>query len=334
MGCDFRSRGREKEGTTNLTNPTNLSKAPLAFLLFVGFAGFVVPSIPALRLVRGEPPGFPSAVRWLENFERKMDWLHFQGLFKWLAFLGGIVFAASFAKPDLMVDLIFDKWKIETGEVWRIFSFVLVPWFRAFSPIGALMIFFAIRIAILINDSLEGIWGSTRMTLYLLSTWLCLALAQYFFPLPISGFAAGTMFYTSVFLAFTTLFPKVEFLMFFALPVEVRYYGWLTGVMLLINAVQTGGLSLLITIPGLIPYCLWVLPGVITGRKTLVHAAVRRRQFTIAKGPESVPFHVCEVCRRTEHDPADLEFFVMPDGKEYCTEHLPPQPQAKPPGQS
>ena len=285
-----------------------------------------------LLLVRGEPPGFPSAVRWLEQLERKMDWLHFQGLFKWLAFLGAIAFAGSLASPGLLLELIFIKQLIFSGEVWRVFSFVLVPFAsNSFDPVGAVFMFFGVMIAILISDSLEGAWGSTRMTLYLLTTWFCLAATQFLFPNPLSGFTAGAMFYTSVFLAFATLFPKVQLYLFFVIPVEVRFLGWLTGLLLMINGIMHP-FSLLITLPGMVPYCLWVLPGVIRSRKTLVQAAGRRRQYTIAKGPATEPFHICEVCRRTEYDPADLEFFVTPDGKEYCAEHLPPQPQ--PPGRS
>lgn len=261
-----------------------------------------------------------------------MDWLHFQGLFKWLAFLGAITFAASFARPGLLVELVFIKELIFAGEVWRAFSFVLVPFAsQSFTALGAVFMFFMVSVAVMINDSLERAWGSTRLTLYLLATWFCLAASQFLFPNPISGFTAGTMFYTSVFLAFATLFPKAELSLFLLIPVEVRFLGLLSGVLLLINGIMHP-FTLLITLPGLIPYALWVLPGLLRGQKTLVKAAARRREFTVAKGPTSEPFHRCEVCRRTEHDPADLEFFVMPDGKEYCTEHLPPQPQ--PPGRS
>ena len=98
----------------------------------------------------------------------------------------------------------------------------------------------------------------------------------------------------------------------------------ITAVIMLINAV-THPFTLFLVLPAMLPYFLWVLPDVIHGRKSLVKAASRRRKFNVSKLPESVPFHKCEVCQRTERDPADLEFFVTPDGKEYCSEHLPPQ---------
>lgn len=266
-------------------------------------------------------------MRWLENLERKMDWLHFQGLFKCLAFLGAIAYACKWARPAIVRQLFFDRESILNGEVWRVFTFILTPTAaQNFTPVGALLVIIGVQVSFMISDSLESIWGSTRTTLYILTGWLCLASAQFAFDLPYfySPLSAGLMLYTSVFLAFATNFPRVEFRMFFLIPVEVRILAWITGALLLVNAILHP-FSLLIVAPAMVPYLLWVLPGAVRSQKTLAKAAGRRRQFTIAKGSAAQPFHVCEVCRRTEHDPADLEFFVLPDGKEYCSEHLPPK---------
>jgi hypothetical protein len=278
-----------------------------------------------LGLVSRQRAGFPRPVRWLENLERKMDWLHFQGLFKVLAFLGGIAYACKWARPDIPLLLAFDRTEILSGEVWRIFTFILAPAAaQAFSPVGALFMVFGILISFMISDSLESVWGSTRTTLYIVTGWFCLAVAQFVFDLPyyFGPLSSGTMLYSSVFFAFATLFPRVELTLFFLIPVEVRVLAWIAGVLILVNGILHP-LSLLVVVPGMIPYALWVLPGFVRNQKTLVKAAGRRRQFTVAKGSAAEPFHVCEVCRRTEHDPADLEFFVLPDGKEYCSEHLP-----------
>ena len=132
------------------------------------------------------------------------------------------------------------------------------------------------------------------------------------------------MLYSSLFFAFATLFPKVEFAIFFLIPIQVRFLAMLSAVLLGLAAISSPPFLLVIA-PAMLPYCLWVLPDVIHGRKSLVAAAQRRRKFNVSKLPETVPFHKCEVCQRTERDPADLEFFVTSDGKEYCTEHLPPQ---------
>jgi len=50
----------------------------------------------------------------------------------------------------------------------------------------------------------------------------------------------------------------------------------------------------------------------------------RKRQFRCALRKSDHALHQCSTCNRTEHDDADLEFYVHPnDGKEYCKDHLP-----------
>lgn len=262
-------------------------------------------------------------MRWLEKIERRLDWIHFEGLFKYLTFLGVIAYACQWAQQDFALMLDFDRDKVMSGEVWRVFTFLFTPMgLERFTPFGVLFLFFAVRISFLISDSLESAWGSTRTTLYILTVWIGLVASHFIFA-PFS-LASGSLLYTSLFLAFATLFPKVEFMMFFLFPVQVRIFGWITGVLLLLNALVNPA-SLYLTVPALIPYALWVLPDVVHGRKTLVKAAQRRREFKIASKPEGTSFHRCEVCQRTERDPADLQFYTLPDGKEYCEEHLPKQ---------
>jgi hypothetical protein len=256
--------------------------------------------------------------------ERRLDWIHFQGLFKYLTFLGVIAYACQWATPGKpfaqMLD--FDRERILAGEVWRVFTFLFTPLASSrFSAFGALFLFFAVQISFLISDSLESAWGATRTTLYILVAWAGLIAAHFAFA-PDSA-ASGRMLYISMFLAFATLFPRVEFMLFLLFPVQVRILGWVAAVLLGMNALVNPA-SLVLAVPALIPYALWVLPDVIHGRKSLVRAAQRRRKFNVAQVPELATFHRCETCRRTERDSDELQFFTLPDGKEYCEEHLPP----------
>jgi hypothetical protein len=263
-------------------------------------------------------------VQWLDRIERRLDWLHFPGLFKYLTFLGVIAFACRWARPDIAVLLDFDRDKILSGEVWRVFTFLFSPAGTGTPPAWSiLLLFFVVQISFLISDSLESAWGATRLTLYILVAWLGLVAAQFVFDPGVRG--AGTLLYTSLFLAFATLFPRVEFALFMVLPVQVRILGWISAVLLVLNG-ATNPASLVVSLPAVLPYFLWVLPDALHGRKSLVDAAKRRREFSVASRPEIQAFHRCESCGRTERDSADLQFFTLPDGKEFCEEHLPPQP--------
>ena len=252
-----------------------------------------------------------------------MEWLHFPGLFKYLTFLGVIAYACQWARPGIALLLDFDRSKILSGEVWRVFTFLFAPMgMRSFSALGVFFLFFAVQIAFMISDSLEQAWGTTRTTLYILVGWLGLIIAHFAFA-PYS-LASGLLFAASMFFAFATLFPRVELMLFFIIPVQVRILAWIAAVILGLM-VLTNPSSLVLVFPAMLPYLLWVLPDVIHSRKSLVKAAHRRRKFEVASRPESQAFHRCETCGRTERDPGDLEFYTLPDGKEYCQEHLPPQ---------
>ncbi len=269
----------------------------------------------------GKPRLSSLAMRWLERIERRFGWLAFPGLFKYLLILSVLVYACQWMRPELAPMLDFDRSKILQGQIWRIFTFPLAPiGGYSFTPIGMLLLFFAVRIGFMISDSLEEIWGATRLTLYILLAWAGLAAAHFIFriDLPMSG----ALIYTSLFFAFATCFPRVQFMMFFVIPMEVRWLGWIGAGLLAFACLGTPAMLLLVA-PALLPYALWLLPDIVRGRKTLADAAVRRRKFQVAQMDEREPFHRCETCGRTERDSPDLEFRVLPDGKEYCAEHLP-----------
>lgn len=259
-------------------------------------------------------------MRWLERLEDRLHWLAFPGLFKYLALTGVVVTGSFWLNPGIEEALRFDRDLILNGEVWRLFGFALAPMgLFGFGALGILFLYFATMIAFLVNDSLEEIWGATRTTLYLLATIFGLVAGQFMLgqSLPSTGF----YLYNAMFLAFATYFPTYEFRLFLILPVQVRWLAWLSLALMLFSVISQP-LMIWLVFPTLLPYAIWVLPGIIKNRKGLAEAAVRRRKFEAASVREEA-FHRCAVCNRTEKDNDDLEFRTYPDGTEYCVDHLP-----------
>lgn len=258
-------------------------------------------------------------MRWLERIENRLHWLAFPGLFKWITLLGAVVFASQIANPDIAAAVAFDRESILAGEWWRVVTFIFDPGI-GFGTFGALFFVFAVMIAFLIDNSLEQVWSTTRLTLYVLACWVSLAVALWFFPVPTGG--AGRYLYMSMFFAFATYFPKHEFLMFLIIPVQVRFLAWLALAMLVISCLSFPPAFLLLFAVTL-PYALWVLPEFVQKRKTLAEAGIRRRRFKAKSLPEEDAFHRCAECGRTEISNPDLDFRTMMDGTEYCVDHLP-----------
>lgn len=259
-------------------------------------------------------------MRILERIENRLHWIAFPGLFKWMMMLGAVVFASQLANPQLSEIIAFDRNAIIAGEWWRIITFIFDPGI-GFSPLGSLFFFFAVMIAFLIDNSLEQVWSTTRITLYILVSWISIGAALWFMPVFVPG--AGSYLFTCMFFAFATYFPRYEFLLFLVIPVQVRFLAWLSFGLLLFSGISNP-YSLILLLGIVLPYLIWVLPEYISGRKNLVVAAAKRKSFEAKSMPEKEAFHRCETCDRTELTNPELDFRTMEDGTEYCVEHLPP----------
>ena len=258
---------------------------------------------------------------WLERLENRLHWLAIPGCFKWINLVGVVVFACQWITPDIGRLLAFDRKAILGGEWWRVITFIFDPGFGGFSPLAVVFLFFAVMISFLINDTLEQVWGSTRLTLYVLVSWLALGAAHWI--LPLHHGSSGIYLYLSLFFAFATYVPRYEFRIMFILPVQVRWLAWLLLGLQVLSALAQPPLFLLLFAIGL-PYLLWVLPGFLKSRKVLAGAGIKRQQFEARQRPKSEAFHRCATCQRTEHDDPALDFRTMEDGTEFCTDHLPP----------
>ena len=257
----------------------------------------------------------------LDRLEKRFGWLAFPGLLRFYAIFHGMVYVLQWFRPDLGKLLEFDLGRIMAGEVWRAVTFLIA----SSGSIGAgffgiLATLFFIMVAFMMSDALEEAWGVFRTTLFHLTGFLGLIVANFLFPslMPESG----TLIYGAAFFAFATLFPKVEFLLFFILPVQVRFLAWLNaGIWVL--AVMRDWRMLPFLLLGYAGYLLFAgIP------------ALRGKLRSTAGGPflggarrqtpaNDTAFHVCVHCQRTDLSDPALEFRVGTDGQEYCTEHLP-----------
>ena len=169
------------------------------------------------------------------------------------------------------------------------------------------------------SDALEGAWGVFRTTFFYYTGFIGLLAANFLYAHPMPG--SGFFVYTSAFFAFATLFPKVEFLMFFILPVQVRWLAILIAGFLVFGLISQplyiGFLSL-----GFGNYLLWAGIPAIRGRAKIIESAGRRKKFEKSKPSQDEAFHRCAECQRTEVTDPNLEFRMAESGEEYCEDHL------------
>jgi|694.fasta_scaffold49353_2 hypothetical protein len=257
----------------------------------------------------------------LDRLEKRIGWLAFPGLLRFYAIFHGMVYVLQWFRPDLGKLLEFDLGRIMAGEVWRAVTFLIASSGSIGSGVfGILATLFFVMVAFMMSDALEEAWGVFRTTLFHVTGFVGLITANFLFPslMPESG----TLIYGAAFFAFATLFPKVEFLLFFILPVQVRFLAWLNvGVWVL--AVMRDWRMLPFLLLGYSGYLLFAGIPALRGKLRSGVAGPFQGVLKRQKMANQTAFHACAHCQRNDISDPTLEFRVGTDGREYCTEHLP-----------
>ncbi len=257
----------------------------------------------------------------INSLERRFGKLAFPQLLRWIAGFQVMTWALASFSPEFLQWIQFDQTAILSGEVWRIFSWVLVPRTSSvlFVIIAALFMFF-------ISDALEGEWGSFKVTLYVVSSIITITLAGL---LPWAGDLAGFMnmvFYSVVFLAFASLFPNQVIHLFGIIPIKAKWLGYANATFLIIGVMGSPVLMGIILLVGMAPYLLTFVPGFIHSWRQGAELAVRRHRFEAGKISDAEAFHECDTCGATDKTHPQREFRVAADGSEYCDDCRKPAP--------
>lgn len=213
----------------------------------------------------------------------------------------------NFVSPEFANMLVFDPGLIMRGQVWRLASYVLLP--------GGASIIWLLTIPFLwmINDGLEQAWGSFRLNLYLFLGMFFVAVGGLVSPMP----STGWVLWATLLFAFAVYYPDQEILLFFILPIKIKWLGWLTAAGLGFTFLGTPGMRWHIAF-SMLSFFITFGPGFLKWMKHRGAVAERRERFEAATQPESAYFHKCSVCGKTEVDDPALDFRITAAGDEIC----------------
>ncbi len=113
--------------------------------------------------------------------------------------------------------LCFDRGKILHGQIWRLLTYVLIP-----SSGNILFLAISMFFYYFIGRMIEGQWGVFRFNLFYFSGMLITDVAALLLNV---GITAGAL-NLSLILAFATLFPENRVLIFFVIPIKMKYLAW------------------------------------------------------------------------------------------------------------
>ena len=246
--------------------------------------------------------------------------------------------------------LCLDMSAVFRGQIWRLVTFLIEPYGFS-SGMGMLLsiLFFVIQVQLffLFGRSLEQAWGTFRFNMYFLSP-APGRLPRYGQLLPLrhrgaiyySGFQ---YIYWSMFFAFAALNPDMQFLLYFIIPIKVKWLAILDAAYMLYQVVQSFyygimlysqgasgsgaayismGIAIIVAMANFLIFFFSTR----NYRRVSPKDIHRRRAFKKqTQTSNSGPRHRCAVCGRTELDDENLDFRFCSkcDGNyEYCSDHL------------
>ncbi|MBM3853391.1 MAG: hypothetical protein FJ399_09570 [Verrucomicrobia bacterium] len=206
----------------------------------------------------------------------------------------------------------------EEGEWWRLITFLLIVPVPS-GTLGFVFAAFGWYIFYLMGDALEGHWGAFRFNAFLVLGVALTVVTSFLAPY---SEVSNLYILGSVFLAFAWLYPDFELLLFFILPVKIK---WLAVIAWALNLVQfvRGDLADRLQIGASVAAWLAFFGGDLvqtlrSGRRLAARRAERRAE-------EEQPRHTCHVCGRTDrsHPQLDFRYCSKCAGDQcYCPEHI------------
>ncbi len=293
---------------------------------------------------------------WLNRLERKFGRYAIPELTKIIIFTYAVGYVLSFMGLTQFIAL--DPAKVLQGQVWRVISWILMPP-GGLNLFTVIMLFFYFSI----GTALERTWGDFRYNMYIftgLFFTLIGAFGVYFaglklgYPAQVFGGLISSMISTyyvnmSLFLAFAASYPEMQVLLYFIIPVKIKWLAILDLVLIGWDLVRYPWYGKVVIVVSLLNFILFYLstkdlnrirPSEVHRRNAYRRAMDegRRRGFRTVDGGSggagsgmsgrentTITKHRCAVCGRTELTDPDMEFRFCSKcngNYEYCSEHL------------
>ncbi|MBI3547614.1 MAG: hypothetical protein HY078_01040 [Elusimicrobia bacterium] len=189
---------------------------------------------------------------WIDRLERRFgEWCIPQLAF-FIVVMNAVVYLLSLQKIAFPLLLSLEPHLVFQGQAWRVFTFLLIP------PLGLsiLWMFFWLYLLYVYAVALEQEWGDFRFNLFYFLGAAATVATSLAAGVPLSN----TTLHTTIFLAFAALFPDFEVLLFFVLPVKVKWLAWLAWAGMALGFVQGGPTTRLGLAAGLVNYAAFFGP--------------------------------------------------------------------------
>lgn len=270
-------------------------------------------------------------MNWLNKLERKFGRYAIHNLTLYL--IGGYIigFGVYMFVPNLLNLLTLEPAYILHGQIWRIISWVLIPPSgNIFTTVIMMLFYYSL------GTALERTWGAFRYNVYIFSGILFTVIGAFLLYLIVGVDAVGygvffSTYYInmSIFLAFAVSYPDMEVLLYFILPIKMKWMALVYAALTIYDLVRGNLFTRIAIIASLLNFIVFFL----SSRNVKPYMPKEQRRKRKFKQEQERPHmtyeggarHRCAVCGRTELDDPNLEFRFCSKcngNYEYCQDHL------------
>lgn len=280
-------------------------------------------------------------MKFMNKLERKFGKYAIANLTKYIiiGYIIGYVLeiSAGFTKVNILGWLTMNPALVMKGQIWRLVTWVVTPP-SSFSIFTLVMLFFYYSI----GNVLEQTLGRFRYNLYIFSGIFMTALGimvMYWFSL-ITNNTEGivllslyadyfvTTYYLclSMYLAFAVCYPDMRVMLYFIIPVKVKWMAWFDVALIAFSfVVSNSWVERAVIIISLLNFLIFFLTTRNYRRVSPREIHRKQQYYKQVKSKTNITRHKCAICGRTEESGDELEFRFCSKcngNYEYCQEHL------------
>lgn len=244
----------------------------------------------------------------IEEFCRAHPGFGIPNLMRYIVIANAVFWVMGVINPVLMNYMLFNPALILRGQIWRLISFVFIP------PSTGVLAFIAFYFYYWIGSTLEQQWGTGQFTIYFF-TGVILTILYGFLIYFITGrpvSLSSTYIFLSMFFSFAALFPDMQVLFMFIIPVKMKYLALVDAAFFLLSVFTTPfpeNLLPVVAVLNFLIFCGRELKNLLPRRQSRSTINFKRESARIRREESRKLYtHKCAVCGRTDTEYPNLEF--------------------------
>lgn len=284
-------------------------------------------------------------MNWLNKLERKIGRYAIPNLIVWMIGAYTIGFVLYTVSPGILNLLTLSPYHILHGQIWRLFTWVLMP-----TESNLIFLLIMALFYYQLGTTLERTWGTFRFNVYIFSGMIFTVIGAFvlyaiYYVQNLSAITAMPALAAnlssslgwgysvnyinmSIFLAFAVMYPDMQVMLYFIIPIKMKWMAIVYGVLIVYNFIISSWAGRISIVMSMLSFIVFFLSTRNLKRYT-PHEVHRRQKFKAQmrepRPGSGITKHKCAICGRTELDAPELEFRFCSkcEGNyEYCSDHL------------